>query len=281
MKRWLTRVLLPILFLALVLVGILVLTYVSGTLGLFTQQAGTRLRAMPTANPPPLPGTPIARFEQVNPAVVNEFNQFQSGYRPAESDAFGVSVAPVGAYLPRSGNRQFALVDPTPLPTLFPYPTSPPLPNPPIPGDPLFTPVPGSDGEAPQIILINSDCAPSGLPAEGIFTQRYHRYHLGLDIGVPRGTPVLSTQSGVVLYADWSVDGYGNLVIVQSGAFITYYAHNTSFNVAAGQVVSKGNVLAFSGSTGNSTGPHIHYETRINDIPVDPQTFGNRGYFSC
>ncbi|MEL7235367.1 MAG: M23 family metallopeptidase, partial [Chloroflexota bacterium] len=70
-------------------------------------------------------------------------------------------------------------------------------------------------------------------------------------------------------------------VILQSGAFITYYAHNTSFNVEPGQAVGKGSIIAWSGNTGNSTGPHVHYETRLNDIPVDPLTFDNRGYYSC
>src|SRR5262249_47853807 len=102
-----------------------------------------------------------------------------------------------------------------------------------------------------------------------------------IDIGVPLGTPVLATQSGQVTFADWSPVGYGNLVIIQNGNFITYYAHNTSFNVIIGQTVRKGSVIAFSGSTGNSSGPHVHYETRIDDVPVDPLTFESRGYPSC
>lgn len=280
MKRLFTRIVLPILLLMILLGGILVLTYTSGTLGIVTQRSGTSIRSLPTANPPPLPGTPIARFEQVSPAVANQFNQFQSGYRPANSDVFGVDIQPVGAYLPRSGNRQFALQDPTPLPTLFPYPTSPPLPAPPIPGDPLATLAPG-ERTLPYTVDGNANCAPTGLPADGVFTQRYNRYHLAVDIGVRVGTPVVATHSGIVLYADWSSDGYGYLVIVQSGAFITYYAHNTSFNVQQGELVGRGTVLAWSGSTGNSTGPHVHYETRINDIPVDPLTFDNRGYLAC
>jgi len=68
---------------------------------------------------------------------------------------------------------------------------------------------------------------------------------------------------------------------LQSGPYTTYYGHNTSFNVIEGQWVGAGSIIAWSGTTGNSTGPHIHYEIRINDIPVDPLTFDNRGFPSC
>ena len=84
-----------------------------------------------------------------------------------------------------------------------------------------------------------------------------------------------------VIFAGWRTDGYGNLIILQSGMFITYYAHLTDFNVVAGQIVGRGSVIGFSGSTGNSTGPHVHYEIRINDSEVDPLTFEDRGYNSC
>jgi murein DD-endopeptidase MepM/ murein hydrolase activator NlpD len=102
-----------------------------------------------------------------------------------------------------------------------------------------------------------------------------------MDIGVPFNTPVIATHSGIVTWADWSEIGYGYLVIIQSGVYITYYAHNTSFNVEVGAYVGKGSIVAWSGSTGNSSGPHVHYETRINDIPVDPLTFESRNYPTC
>lgn len=256
------------------------LTYLAGTLGVFTGSRGTRFLAAQPTNPPPLPGTPVARFERLNPAVEESLDQFRPGYRPPAVDAFGVDVQPLGAYLPRSGNVQFELGDPTPLPTLFPYPTSPPLPAPGVPGGFLPTLVP-DDGRTIPYFPGEDDCAPAGNPVEGVLTQNYHRFHLGIDIGVPSGTPVIATHSGQVTYADWSAIGYGYLVILQSGAFITYYAHNTSFNVTEGQFIGKGSVLAWSGSTGNSSGPHVHYETRVNDQPVNPLTFSTRGYGTC
>jgi murein DD-endopeptidase MepM/ murein hydrolase activator NlpD len=95
------------------------------------------------------------------------------------------------------------------------------------------------------------------------------------------GRRCYATHSGQVLFAGWSTVGYGNLVIIQNGAFITYYAHLSRFNVVDGQQVGAGSVIAWSGNTGNSTGPHIHYEVRINDVPVDPHTFEARGYPWC
>jgi murein DD-endopeptidase MepM/ murein hydrolase activator NlpD len=127
-----------------------------------------------------------------------------------------------------------------------------------------------------------AECAPAGLPVEGSFlSQSFTGYHSGIDLVVPSLTAVHATQTGVVVWADWNVFGYGNLVIVQSGRFITYYAHNTSFNVAKGDVIAKGAIVSFSGSTGHSSGPHVHYETRIDDIPVDPLTFESRGFPTC
>jgi murein DD-endopeptidase MepM/ murein hydrolase activator NlpD len=282
--RQVRRVIIPLLFLAVAIGVVFFLVYGSGTL--FVQlRRPDRLLIGPTLVPPPV-GTPVSRFEQVNPDVVNAINQFETGYGDAAAPLFALEVQPLGAYLPRTGNRQLALQEPTPLPTPFPYPTTPPLPAPAIPNVPLPTLVPDSlietdsDRTLPFDGLIDN-CAPAGVPVDGVLTQRYHRYHLGIDIGVPIGTPVIATHSGTVIYADWNDIGYGYLVILQSGSFITYYAHNSSFNVVQGQLVGVGSVLAWSGSTGNSSGPHVHYETRINDVNVDPLTFENRGYRTC
>ncbi len=221
----------------------------------------TRYTARPT-NPPPQPGTPIAPLEQVNPALMTAFDLYQTGY--TDDEMIVANVQPIGAYLPRSGNRQAALADPTAAPTQFPYPTTPPQPT---------------LGQPP--ITAQANCAPTDNPVAGVLTQGFHRYHLGIDLGVQAGTPVRATHSGQVIFADWNENGYGYLVILQSGPFITYYAHNTSVNVREGQQVIKDSVIAWSGSTGNSNGPHVHYETRINDVLVDPLTFADRGYATC
>ncbi len=111
---------------------------------------------------------------------------------------------------------------------------------------------------------------PSGAPVNGVLTQGYHDGHYGLDLGVPTGTDVKSTMNGKVVYAGWNDQGYGNLVIVQNGPYETYYGHLSSVPVQVGQEVQAGSVIGISGSTGNSTGPHVHYEIRYNDQTIDP-----------
>ncbi|WP_298704216.1 murein hydrolase activator EnvC [uncultured Veillonella sp.] len=94
--------------------------------------------------------------------------------------------------------------------------------------------------------------------------------HSGMDIGVDEGTPVHSADGGVVVYSGW-MDGYGYAVVVDHGnGMSTLYGHNSDLAVSEGQTVSKGAVIAYAGSTGNSTGPHVHFEVRINGDPVDP-----------
>jgi peptidase M23-like protein len=246
-----------------------------------------------TSRPPP--ETPIAPFAQVDPAIIPYLEHGQPQYGIVPLEVLGPNLPPVGAYLPRSGNTQFEL--PTSVPTPIPSPTiviatrPPPATLTPHPTPALPTPtselVATVLAFAAQITSAafpvgGAECAPSGLPVDGSFlSQRFTGYHSGIDLVVPPGTPVSATQSGVVVWADWNVFGYGNLVIVQSGRFITYYAHNTSFNVLKGDVIGKGGIVSFSGNTGHSSGPHVHYETRIDDVPVDPLTFEERGFGSC
>ncbi len=111
---------------------------------------------------------------------------------------------------------------------------------------------------------------PWGLPVSGRLTQKFHASHNGLDFGIPVGTPVRTTMDGRVVYAGWNGQGYGNLVIVENGAYRTYYAHLSSVPVSVGQQVNAGTVIGLSGNTGNSTGPHLHYEIRINKQAIDP-----------
>lgn len=99
-------------------------------------------------------------------------------------------------------------------------------------------------------------------------------FHTGIDIPVPSGTPVHAADSGIVLTTGWMPAGYGNYVTIYHGNGIsTLYAHNSSLAVSRGQSVSKGQVVAYSGSTGWSTGPHCHFEVRINGQAVDPMGY--------
>lgn len=278
--EWLKRYGIAFLALALAIVVITALTWASGLFAVMPT-APRQIGIAPSQAITPLVATPIARYARIDNAFFDVLEAEAIPYQQNTLRTNGADILAVGAYLPRTGDTLFEFVAPTATPTPLPFPTSPPLPLPAIAGNPMPTLV-ASDGATIRTLPYGGDaCAPSGMPVAGVLTQRFHAYHGGVDWGVPIGTPVIATHSGVVTFAGWSDVGYGYLVIVQNGQFITYYAHNTSFNVTTNQLVGKGSILAWSGSTGNSTGPHVHYETRINDVPVDPLTFEARGYPSC
>ena len=98
-------------------------------------------------------------------------------------------------------------------------------------------------------------------------------YHTGVDISAPSGTPVHATADGRVTFAGF-YNGYGRVVIVAHGNnYETYYAHLSASNVTEGQEVRRGETVGAVGSTGRSTGPHLHYEVRIGNAPVNPYRF--------
>jgi murein DD-endopeptidase MepM/ murein hydrolase activator NlpD len=111
---------------------------------------------------------------------------------------------------------------------------------------------------------------PVAGPMTSGFGPRWGRMHEGVDIGVGEGTPVAASAAGRVIIAGWS-GGYGNLVVIDHGGGIsTAYAHNSRLVVSVGQSVAQGSIIAASGNTGHSTGPHVHFEIRINGAAVDP-----------
>lgn len=114
---------------------------------------------------------------------------------------------------------------------------------------------------------------PQGLPIQGDVTQEFHPGHNGRDFGAPVGTAVKATMSGKVTFAGWNDEGYGNLVIVENGPYRTYYAHLSEIPVSVGQTIQAGSLVGLSGNTGNSTGPHLHYEVRKDGQPLDPKLF--------
>ena len=111
---------------------------------------------------------------------------------------------------------------------------------------------------------------PVAGPVTSGYGSRWGRMHEGIDIAVGSGTPVHAAAAGTVVYAGW-MEGYGNLIVVDHGnGLSTAYAHNSSLISGQGAVVGTGFVIALSGSTGHSTGPHVHFEVRVNGAPVDP-----------
>ncbi len=100
----------------------------------------------------------------------------------------------------------------------------------------------------------------------------YWSGHLAIDIGVPVGAPIFAADSGVVVFAGWAYGGYGNMVMIDHGnGWQTLYAHLNQVNVGCGQNVIRESTIAGAGSTGNSTGPHLHFETRYLGGFVNPR----------
>jgi murein DD-endopeptidase MepM/ murein hydrolase activator NlpD len=99
----------------------------------------------------------------------------------------------------------------------------------------------------------------------------YWNGHLGIDIAAGEGAPIYAADSGVVVFAGWSTGGYGNMVMIDHGnGYQTVYGHLSSVKVGCGQSVAAGSIIGFSGSTGNSTGAHLHFEVRYQGGFVSP-----------
>ncbi len=96
-------------------------------------------------------------------------------------------------------------------------------------------------------------------------------FHDGVDLSAPYGTRIHAALSGKVIFAGWNDQGYGNLVMIQSPENVTIlYAHQSRIAVRYGQAVQRGQTIGYVGSTGDSTGPHVHFEVRIDSVPTDP-----------
>ncbi len=111
-------------------------------------------------------------------------------------------------------------------------------------------------------------------PTTGVITQYPVWYHMAYDIANPATPGILAAENGVVIKIGWERYGYGNFVVIDHGGGLsTLYAHLSEAYVKVGDQVSRGQVIAKMGNTGRSTGPHVHFETRINNVPVNPAQF--------
>jgi len=126
---------------------------------------------------------------------------------------------------------------------------------------------------------IRQEATPSIRPCEGEVSSRFgwrwngSDWHPGLDIAADTGTPIFATAAGTVIASGWN-GGYGIQVTINHGYGVTTsYAHNSENAVRVGQKVKKGQLIAYVGNTGFSTGPHLHYEVRINGNAVNPENF--------
>jgi murein DD-endopeptidase MepM/ murein hydrolase activator NlpD len=135
-----------------------------------------------------------------------------------------------------------------------------------------------------EVALREKARIPSIWPVEGEATDAFgvrgnpfggggSEYHSGQDISAPKGTLVVAPADGTVTHAGWQ-SGYGNLVTIDHGnGLSTRYGHLSKVEVVTGQELKRGELLGLVGSTGRSTGPHLHYEVRIGDVPVSPRHY--------
>lgn len=137
------------------------------------------------------------------------------------------------------------------------------------------------DMQAYEAVLRKRGYTPSVWPVEGRLESGFggrrnpfggtsYEFHSGQDIDAPSGAPVIAGANGNVTFVGWQ-NGYGQLVVIDhGGGLTTRYGHLSHIDVSHGQTVTRGQFIARVGSTGRSTGPHLHYEVRINDEPVNP-----------
>jgi len=127
-------------------------------------------------------------------------------------------------------------------------------------------------------VLIKSTCTQETMafawPVSGMITQGYWWGHQALDIGAPYGRDVLAAADGRVSFVGWTNTGYGYLISLEHDqGYSTYYAHLSRMYVAQGEAVSRGQAIGAVGSTGNSTGPHLHLEIHRDDVRLDPLVY--------
>ncbi|HEY4720200.1 MAG TPA: LysM peptidoglycan-binding domain-containing M23 family metallopeptidase, partial [Anaerolineae bacterium] len=140
----------------------------------------------------------------------------------------------------------------------------------------------GTKPYVPKVVTSYNGPVPTGARGSGLFrwpiigtiTQDYWSGHRAIDVSVVPNTPVYAADAGYISFVGWTDVGYGYLVRIDHGnGFETWYAHNNSFAVVLGQQVDRGQVIAYSGSTGHSTGPHVHFEIRYLGALMNPRLY--------
>lgn len=140
----------------------------------------------------------------------------------------------------------------------------------------------GTKPYVPKLVTAYSGPIPTGArgtgrfqwPVLGRITQDYWYGHRALDIAAPLGTPVYAADGGFVTFAGWTDVGYGYLLRVDHGnGYATWYGHLSGFNVVLGETVQRGDLIGYVGSTGHSTGPHLHFEIRKDGRALNPSYY--------
>jgi murein DD-endopeptidase MepM/ murein hydrolase activator NlpD len=195
----------------------------------------------------------------VNAIINSEYNEL-SGYSPADIPPWGMRIVVPG------GRREIVdwrppIIETTDQST----------------GQVVRGFMPGMGGSCAAGI-VGSGGTGSWIPplSAYAFTQSYYPGHSGVDLAAPVGTPVLAADSGVVIFSGWTAAdwGYGILVVLDHGnGWTTYYAHLSGTNVGCGQFVPRGGTVGYVGTTGRSSGPHLHFEMRWGHVPDNPANY--------
>jgi murein DD-endopeptidase MepM/ murein hydrolase activator NlpD len=151
-------------------------------------------------------------------------------------------------------------------------------PRPPAPSAPVAGPVAAPLVAPPVAASVRPSASgfiwPISGPITSEFGPRSRDNHPGIDIAGPNGGAIVASKSGTVIYAQFNDGGYGNLVVIDhGGGFATAYGHQSRIAVSVGQSVSQGQVIGYEGSTGASTGPHVHFEVRVNGTVQNPRNY--------
>lgn len=236
--------------------------------------------SLPTFEQPLLPQAPITRSAAVS--IGRNDQRVRLARTVTLPRTLPGTTAPTVATAPSSstavnqnpGNAQpiTGLTGPAPISLIARQSTTPTLPNIELP------PLQPSERYLPNSITLRFIWPAQGVLTSG-FGPRWGRMHRGIDIAAPVGTPVIASAPGVVTYAGWNSGGFGNLVEIRhNDGTLTLYAHNHRVRVREGQYVEQGELIADMGSTGRSTGPHVHFEVRpMGRGAVNPMLFLTRG----
>jgi murein DD-endopeptidase MepM/ murein hydrolase activator NlpD len=134
-------------------------------------------------------------------------------------------------------------------------------------------------GAAPKAAAVPKASAsgfiwPISGPVTSEYGPRWGGFHPGIDIAGPNGGAIVAARSGTVIYSQFNDGGYGNMIVIDNGGgYATAYAHQSKLGVSVGQSVSQGQVIGYEGSTGFSTGPHLHFEIRVDGSAQNPRNF--------
>lgn len=209
---------------------------------------------------------------------VHEALQGRMGDLQGEAEALSRQEAALASVIANRGVTPPLAADPAAATTTTAAPTTTTSTAAPKPG----APPPPPTTKAPTTTTPPTTKAPSGGrtlswpvsgPINSPFGARWGTFHKGIDIGAGSGTPIHAAADGTV-YFSGVMDGYGNVILIDHGnGLTTLYAHQSQLIAGVGQRVSRGQTIGLVGSTGHSTGPHLHFEVRVNGVAYDPMSY--------